>query len=348
MKPPLKPFLTVQLGSVALSTESGAVSFEVQFIADIQIAPSARIQVIDLSMAVAKTILNSFDVPVKVTYGWVDSEGATVGQSWNGRVVRASMSVDSVSSLVIECIPEGLLELYSVDRQARRRGSADAIVTEIAQESGVNVDIDGMGVDMDKLQLNASDIDFIRRSLLPYVNMSSKEPYAGWVENGTLHIKKMTKTGKTFVYGPYVDDFANIISLEAQIDLFPGLSAGGEIIATKVDPNTKQVVTEKTGGQGLYNTTRRRVMSHAMADTELRGALNNIYGWFSSMPLQVGFTVLGNVSLRPWQTVNLQVYTQSGKGYIPHPISGEYLVFAVTHRVSNDGFYTDVTGFRGL
>jgi len=358
VKPPLKPVLEVRIGDVELTTENGSIFFEVELIPNCPFSPTARLEVFDLSLEVEKAVLKGVEVPVEVVYGWTDSENRRTAGLWKGRVVKVvSLMEGKVVRLVVECVSEGAVEIYREDKQVRRRGKVDVVLRELANESGLKADVDEVDMEIDRLQLNMSNYDFIRKVILPYVNSrSSDDPYGFWINNGILHFKRLRITKREFFYGLYTeDDFSNILSLETEMNLLPGLMAGDSISVTKIDPNTKQVTDIRADNFSAEKKTvlgkskavivskRKRVVSHGLDVDSITGAAKNLYGWFSNMPFRLTMTILGNLEVRVQDTINVNVFAYTGKEYTLRPISGRYLVTRVKHRVDTDGFLTELT-----
>jgi len=177
VKPPIEPHLAVKIGNVELTLETGAVSFETTYNVDMPFSPSAVITVYDLELEIERILLREPLTPVEVVYGWKDTEGLKIAGMWKGRAIKASSTMEGiVSTLEISCLAEGAGDLYKTDRQVRRKGKVDQIIRQIAQENRLMADVDSVDMEIDRLQVNMTDYDFIRNVLIPYVN-SGDEPY---------------------------------------------------------------------------------------------------------------------------------------------------------------------------
>ncbi len=356
VKPPLAPHLAVRIGEV--TTESGAVSFEIEIVPNSPFAPSATLEVLDLDLQIEKEILRGgIETPIEVVYGWKDTSGVIVAGIWKGRVGKATSVMDgSAVRLTIEGLSNGVPQMASKDRQIRRKGEVSAVIRQMAQEEGLLADVDEVGVEIDRLQVNMSNYDFIRKVILPYVNArSSDDPFSFWINNGTLFFKKSRSKRNKFIYGLYTEDeFANILSLETELDLMLGIMAGEKVEVVKLDPNTKQLVAQEGGNSANSKRTvlgskrsavgsrRKRVLPHGLDTESVAGAVKNIYGRLADFPLSVNMTILGNTEISPMDIIEVVVYAYTTQGYKIRPISGKYMVMNVKQRVDAEGFFTEL------
>ena len=358
VKPPLAPHLVVRIGGVEITTERGAASFEVELVPNSPFAPSAILEVLDLDLRIEKEILKGgIETPVEVVYGWKDTGGIIVAGIWKGRVGRATSVMEgSAVRLIIEGLSDGIPQMASKDRQVRRKGEISAVIKQMAQEEGLLADVDEVGVEIDRLQVNMNNYDFIRKVILPYVNArSSDDPFSFWINNGVIFFKRGQTKRSKFVHGLYTeDDFANILSLETEIDLMLGIMAGEEVEVAKLDPNTKQLVSQEGSNSAnskrtvlgskrpVVGSRRKRVLPHGLNTESVVGAVKNIYGRFADFPLSVNMTILGNTEIAPMDIIEIVVYAYTTKGYKLRPISGKYMVMNVKHRVDVEGFLTEM------
>ncbi len=358
VKPPFAPHLAVRVGNVEITTERGAVSFEAELVPNSPFAPSATLEVLDLDLQIEKEILrDGIETPVEAVYGWKDTDGVIVAGTWKGRVGRATSVMEgSVVRLTIEGLSDGVPQMASKDRQIRRKGEVSSIIQQMAQEEGLLADVDEVGVEIDRLQVNMNNYDFIRKVILPYVNArSSDDPFSFWIANGTLFFKRARTKQHKFVYGIYTEDeFANVLSLETEVNLMVGILAGEEIEVVKIDPNTKQLVAQKAGNSANSKRTvlgnkkpavgskRKRVLPHGLDSESAVGAVKNIYGRLADFPLSVNMTIFGNTEIVPMDIIEVVVYAYTTQGYKIRPVSGKYMVMNVKQRVDAEGFFTEL------